>query len=283
MNVFIIDLWDGVLAFFLGFCSVCFLFFWLPCGIGSSWARDQIWAALWPKLQLWQCQILNPRCQAGDRTCIPACPRHPRSCCNTAGPPFWGARFNSASPLWSSFRILPNTLQLRLLPLVFLFLCPSSWIAKKLNPLERLFYSSSSHQQLTCFRAPGRPSMYNGCLQGRRKVQNQLDRGVGEKRTILISVSFRLQSSAARSSSSEGLGSINYAKLVAADSSSNVPAPGCWRHIYQVRQQLRSLLLAHGIMAQCIISRHWEQCTIFVRSSGARDGVNTEYWFSNGD
>ena len=37
---------------------------------------------LWFKLQLCQCQILNPLCWAGNRTCIPALPKHLRSHCN---------------------------------------------------------------------------------------------------------------------------------------------------------------------------------------------------------
>lgn len=59
-----------------------------------------------------------------------------------------------------------------------------------------------------------------------RNVQNQLDDGAGKKRTTLVSLSFCLKSYAAYRSFSEGLGSINYVKLLAADSSSNVREPG---------------------------------------------------------
>ena len=36
-----------------------FFFYWLPCSIGVPWH-------LGPMLQLQQCQIVNPLCQAGD-------------------------------------------------------------------------------------------------------------------------------------------------------------------------------------------------------------------------
>ena len=41
----------------------------------------------WTKPQLWQRQILNPLCQAGDRTCIPVLLRCCWFCCATAGAP----------------------------------------------------------------------------------------------------------------------------------------------------------------------------------------------------
>ena len=49
-------------------------------GIGSK-------LQLRPELQLWQCRILNPLCQAGDGTCVPELPRCHRSHCTTAGTP----------------------------------------------------------------------------------------------------------------------------------------------------------------------------------------------------
>ena len=39
------------------------------------------------KPQLLQCQIHNPLCWAGNRTCIPVFPRCCRSCCATVGAP----------------------------------------------------------------------------------------------------------------------------------------------------------------------------------------------------
>ena len=49
-------------------------------GIGSE-------LQLLPKSQLQQCQILNPLCQAGDRTYIPALPRYCQSHCIAVGTP----------------------------------------------------------------------------------------------------------------------------------------------------------------------------------------------------
>ena len=42
---------------------------------------------LGPALQVWQCQILNPLCKAGDQTCVPALQRYHQSCCATMGTP----------------------------------------------------------------------------------------------------------------------------------------------------------------------------------------------------
>lgn len=59
-----------------------------------------------------------------------------------------------------------------------------------------------------------------------KECPNQFDDGVGKKRTMLVSLSFYLESCYTHRSSGEGLGSINYGTVLAADSSSNVPELG---------------------------------------------------------
>ena len=57
-----------------------FFFFGQPraYGVPRPGIRSQLYSQ--PKLQLRQCWILNPLCQAGDQTCI-------QSCCTAAGIP----------------------------------------------------------------------------------------------------------------------------------------------------------------------------------------------------
>ena len=50
----------------------------MASGVPGPGIRSE--SQLWPKPQLQQCRILNPPCQSGDRTCVPALPR----CCATA-------------------------------------------------------------------------------------------------------------------------------------------------------------------------------------------------------
>ena len=54
-------------------------------GVPGSGVRSE--PQVQPKQQLWQRQILNPLCWAGDQTCIPALPRHRQSHCTTGGTP----------------------------------------------------------------------------------------------------------------------------------------------------------------------------------------------------
>lgn len=148
---------------------------------------------------------------------------------------------------------------------------------KEAEPLERLSYSSPYSQQLTCSSAHSRPSICNRWPQRWKECPKLTSWWSGKEKNHSGLFILCLKSYAAYRSFSEGLGSINYVKLLAADSSSNVREPGFWRHIYQVRQQLLNLILAHRIMAQCIISWNWEQYTIFTWLSGAMDGVNTDF------
>ena len=51
-------------------------FFWPPCGLWSSLATDQIWAAVWPRpTQLWQLRILNPLYQRPGSNLHPSASR----------------------------------------------------------------------------------------------------------------------------------------------------------------------------------------------------------------
>ena len=63
------------------------LFFCHPTAYGVPGPGIRSELQLQPKLQLRQCPIRNPVCWARDRICIPALPRHCRSCCTTAGTP----------------------------------------------------------------------------------------------------------------------------------------------------------------------------------------------------
>ena len=71
------------LSFFF-FCFP-FSFFGRPAAyvVPGSGIRSEL--QLWPKAQLWQCQVLNPLCRAGDGSCAPLLPRHRQSHCTTAG------------------------------------------------------------------------------------------------------------------------------------------------------------------------------------------------------
>ena len=65
------------------------LFFLFGCPTAYGIPRPGIRSGLqfWPILQLWQCQILNPLCWAGDWTHVPALQRCLRSHCDTVGTP----------------------------------------------------------------------------------------------------------------------------------------------------------------------------------------------------
>jgi len=67
--------------------SFCFCFFGCPAtyGVFRPGIRSELQSG--PKPQLWQHQILNPLCQARDRTSVPVLPRCHPSCCTTAGTP----------------------------------------------------------------------------------------------------------------------------------------------------------------------------------------------------
>ena len=68
--------------------SFFFFSFWPSRGMWSCLGRNQIQAAVsTSKVQLRQCWISNPLCQAGDWTCVPVLPRRCWSCCATAGTP----------------------------------------------------------------------------------------------------------------------------------------------------------------------------------------------------
>ena len=73
--------------FFSGFLVMSFFFllllFWPLHGVARSGVRSEL--QLQPKLHLWPCWILNPLCQAGDQTFIPAQQRCHWSPCAAAG------------------------------------------------------------------------------------------------------------------------------------------------------------------------------------------------------
>ena len=64
-----------------------YFFFGHPTAYGVPGLGIRSELQLQPKPQLRQCPIRNPVCWARDRICIPALPRHCRSCCTTAGTP----------------------------------------------------------------------------------------------------------------------------------------------------------------------------------------------------
>ena len=69
----------------LGSCPSFFLFhFQPPCGIWSSWAGDQIWAAA---VTYSNTRSFNPLYQAGDWTCVLELQRCPQSYCATVETP----------------------------------------------------------------------------------------------------------------------------------------------------------------------------------------------------
>ena len=84
------------LSFFFGCPSVY--------GVPRQGIRSEL--QLWLKPQLWQHQILNPLCLAGDRICIPVLPRHHQSHCTTVGT--LSLPSISISTLFSLYR-LPST------------------------------------------------------------------------------------------------------------------------------------------------------------------------------
>ena len=69
--------------------SFFFFFFFFGCPVVHAVPLPGIRSKLQlqPKPQLWQCQIFNPMCQAGDQTGIPVLLRHLQSYCTTAGTP----------------------------------------------------------------------------------------------------------------------------------------------------------------------------------------------------
>ena len=72
----------------LDFIYLCMYFiFGSPAAYGAPGPGISYEPQSKPKPQLWQCQILNPMCWAGDRTCVPSLPRCCLSCCVTAGAP----------------------------------------------------------------------------------------------------------------------------------------------------------------------------------------------------
>ena len=89
-----VDLCSFSVSDFLIF--ILFLFFGClgACGVPGPGTRSE--PQLLPKPQLWQCWIFNLLCQAGDRTYIPALPRHCQFCWATAGTPI---RFFSSEEL----------------------------------------------------------------------------------------------------------------------------------------------------------------------------------------
>ena len=64
-----------------------FFFFGSLMAYGASGPGVRSKPQLRPKPQLWQHWILNPLCQAGDRTCVPVLPRLHRSHCDTVKTP----------------------------------------------------------------------------------------------------------------------------------------------------------------------------------------------------
>ena len=83
----ILDLLRSLDFFFFFFFSFLFFFFGHPMAYGVPGPGIRFQPKSRPKQQLWQCQILNPLCQAGDRTCLPALPRRHPPRCATAGTP----------------------------------------------------------------------------------------------------------------------------------------------------------------------------------------------------
>ena len=67
----------------------CFFFFFkcvMVYGVPRLGIRSELHSR--PEPKLWQCRILNPLFQAGDRTCVPALPWHYKYCYVTAGTPY---------------------------------------------------------------------------------------------------------------------------------------------------------------------------------------------------
>lgn len=64
---------------------IFFFFFGHPEAFGVSRPGIISELQLQPELQLWQYQVLNPLCQAGERTCSPVLPRCCWFCCTTIG------------------------------------------------------------------------------------------------------------------------------------------------------------------------------------------------------
>ena len=87
----IIAISSDFFSFFLSlFFSFSFSFFWgggCPAAYGVPRSGIRSEPQLSPRLQLWQCQILNPLCWARDQTCVPALSRHRWSYCTTAWTP----------------------------------------------------------------------------------------------------------------------------------------------------------------------------------------------------
>ena len=64
-----------------------FFLFWPPCSLWCSRTGIISEPQMQPKLQRWQCWILNPLCWARDGTCILALPRCHQSHCAIVGTP----------------------------------------------------------------------------------------------------------------------------------------------------------------------------------------------------
>lgn len=149
--------------------------------------------------------------------------------------------------------------------------------SKEVEQLKRLSYSSPSSQQLICSGECSRHSVSNRRLQGGWACPKPVGRG--DRKEVNHSRFFIFLSQVLcciHRSGSEGFGSINCVQVLIADSSSNMPEPGFWRHICQGRRQLLNLILAHRIMTQCIVTLNWEQYTIFLWLPGATNGG--EHW-----
>ena len=86
---------------------VFFSFFGHPKAYGVHGLGIRFEPQLWLKLQFQQCQILNPLCWAGDRTCVPVLPIHHQSSYATAGTP--ARKFLT---LGKSYSCLPHVVML---------------------------------------------------------------------------------------------------------------------------------------------------------------------------
>ena len=80
-------MWHYLNITFQVYILIFFFFFGHPMVYGVPGPGIRSEPQLWPKPQVWQCQILNPLCRARDRTCTPLFPRHLWSRCAMVGTP----------------------------------------------------------------------------------------------------------------------------------------------------------------------------------------------------
>ena len=115
------------------FFFVCFFFCHpVACGVSRPGIRSEV--QLGPKAQLWQCQILNPLCWAGDWTCVPVLQRSHQSHCVTLGAPVPHIAFIKS--FWYILDMCLSDICIVFFPilwLVFFTLCVCVWEREREN------------------------------------------------------------------------------------------------------------------------------------------------------